>query len=99
MESENAMILLWMAMRERPDKKYDSEELRKTQMSLGKALTEILNALAKLKYELFLIRENSISLMKYNPKEDKDLFILTVIGQPEEIRAIQLDERIKGFFR
>lgn len=93
------MVIIWMIMHEKPDKKYDNEKLREATMSLPKVIKEIAVAAGKLKYELFHIRENSIALMKIEPKEKKDIFLMTIVGTAEEIITIQKDERIKKFLK
>gem|GEM_PF-6487437 len=87
-----------MVMHERPDKKYDTEKLREDMMPYRKAVKEVVIAVAKLRYELFHFRENSIGLMKVEPKKT-DIFLMTIVGTPEEITALQSDERISKFLK
>lgn len=93
------MTVIWMSIHDLPGKKYNHQNLREKKMSLESATIEIITSLEKLKYGIFLIREHSISLLKYDPKEGPDMFLITAVGEPEEIRAIQLDPRIRKFNR
>lgn len=93
------MVIIWMAMHARTDKKYDTEKLRQKELSSNKAVEEIVIAAEKLKYELFSIGPSNISLMKIEPNGKGDILLMTVFGTSEEILKIQLEEKLKKLLK
>ena len=90
------MDITWVTITEVRPKEVERKILRKVKMGFLKVLKEMYHAIEKLGYKIFLIKKNTISLLKYDPRKNKnDAFIILIGGDEKEISDIQSDPRIK----
>jgi len=81
------MILTWMRIAEINPKKMEAQILRQIEMTLVKAIKELIAEIQN-GYEPTFFQQERISLLKYDPKK-KDLFTLSIEGTEDEIKSIQ----------
>jgi len=66
------MDITWVTITEVRPKEVERKILRKVKMGFLKVLKEMYHAIEKLGYKIFLIKKNTISLLKYDPKKNKN---------------------------
>lgn len=88
------MRLSWMRIYEVSDKKMKAEVLRQQQRPFPDTVKEI-HAALKNEFKIAFIRNDRITLLKYNNKEG-EYSALAVEGAELEIIALQEDEIIKN---
>lgn len=91
------MIIAWMSIRRNGNGKYETETLRKQEMSVRKVIHEIIRIMEVLKYEKFDKYEGAILLMKTDPKNDGNHSLVAIGGLPDELTAVITDYRIKKY--